>query len=45
MEIGDTTLWKNNLQLCGKSSCKKQNVRTIADTNENTSLSNPYWAK
>jgi hypothetical protein len=23
MEIGDATLWKNNLQLCGKSSCKK----------------------
>lgn len=23
MEIGDAIVWKNNLQLCGKSSCKK----------------------
>jgi len=23
MENGDAILWKNNLQLCGKSSCKK----------------------
>ena len=24
MENGDAIVWKNNLQLCGKSSCKKQ---------------------
>jgi hypothetical protein len=24
MENADAKLWKNNLQLCGKRSCKKQ---------------------
>jgi len=27
MENGVATLWKNNLQLSGKSSCKKQHIK------------------
>ena len=36
MEIGDATLWKNNLQLGGKSSCKKHQERTIPQKPQST---------
>ena len=29
MENGDAIVWKNNLQLCGKSSCKKQGFGSL----------------